>query len=69
MKKGMCKGCNNLKERIQLIRYDENEEILDVALEIIKPYCTHYRLHLDMIERIHKGVEKCPRYYDGNFHE
>lgn len=69
MRKGMCKGCGNLKDRIQLVHYDENEKLLNPPLEVMKPYCTHYKLHFDMVERIHKGEEKCPWYYDNNFHE
>ncbi len=69
MKKNMCKGCGNLIERIQLQHYDSNDNPLNSPLEVLNPFCTHYKLHISSVERIHKGVQKCPWYYDVHFHD
>lgn len=70
MKKGMCKGCSNLIDQvIQIQHYDDNGNPLDPPLEVLNPYCTHYKLHIGSVDRIHKGVQKCPWYYDVHFHE
>jgi hypothetical protein len=66
MKKGMCKGCDNLLYVDQKKFFDETgRKKLDVPTVAKKPFCREYHLHLEYIERIVDGNDICNHYYDG----
>lgn len=65
MKKNMCCGCFYLTSIEQIIFWGEDGvKRIDTPYKKIKPYCKHYRLHLESVERIVEGEEFCPRYWD-----
>lgn len=72
MKKGMCTGCDNLTERIQIQFFKEDGLTRnDPPVRVMKPFCegdprkNGYGLHLEYIDRIVTGNEVCPRYRNG----
>lgn len=69
MKKGMCKGCDNLLSVDQWIFFDTSgTRRLKKPYTLKKPYCKEYTLHLDYVDRlieVQSGNGICPRYISG----
>lgn len=66
MNQERCKGCNSLMQ-VEQVQFFESDGVthLEKPFEIDKPYCRYHRLHLEFLERVYKGKEECPHYYDG----
>ena len=66
MKKGMCRGCDNLGEKVQTQFYeDDNFTEIKPPRKIKKPFCQDpggYGLHIEYVEWIHTGEDICVRY-------
>ena len=62
MKEGMCKGCGNLYDKLQLQGY--TYDIPPKPIKKLKPYCREYQLHIDSVEQVNKGESTCPFYYE-----
>jgi hypothetical protein len=66
MKKGMCKGCDNLGMKDQKKFFDESGRYrLVVPTVEKKPFCREHGLHLEYMERIYEGDRECHHYYSG----
>ena len=65
MKKNMCRGCEFLISREQIIFWRaDGVTIRDPPLKKQKPFCSIYQLHIDSVERVIEGNEICYRYRD-----
>jgi hypothetical protein len=65
MKEGMCKGCSNLKSKLQWKFYeDDGVTRIDPPLKTPKPFCFEYGLHIEYVHAIHYGDDVCTRYYN-----
>jgi hypothetical protein len=67
MKKGMCKGCWALTKAVQTQWWNADGTLKrDTPLIVVKPFCSHYGLHLDYMDRVVEGDHKCLNYYNPN---
>lgn len=66
MKKEMCRGCDNLKEKIKTLRFESDGVTrIDPPRLEMRPFCIEHQLHVDdynYIERIYEGDTICPHY-------
>jgi hypothetical protein len=63
MKKGMCRGCDNLTKTLQTVFYrKDNVTRFDPPRKVMKQFCRGYGLHMEYVRRLLKQKEHCPKY-------